>query len=232
MISEAHRQGVHGGSKNFNITGRYNPDIIPWYQRILKDLYKDEAMQNKQTWLDVGCGHGEFIEAVQKYCREIKVRGSEPNTHKQESARKRGLDVGYFEIDSHHEKYDVVSLLNVYSHIPNPPVFLRSLKQIIKPGGELILETGDQADLAARDQPRPLYLPDRLSFPSEKIVVGILEQMGFEIVCVRKYPFMRLTFLTVAKELVKVFLHQYQSRIIYFFKNPRTDMFIRARLKD
>ena len=72
----------------------------------------------------VGCGQGEFIAAVQKYDKGVTVKGTEPNIHKQEMARKKGLNVFFFDIESHEEKYDVISMLNVYSHLPDPPAFL------------------------------------------------------------------------------------------------------------
>jgi SAM-dependent methyltransferase len=234
-ISQAHKQGKHGGLKEFDVTGIFNPVIIPQYLRVLEDLFNGD-FGNKETWLDVGCGHGEFMVAVQKYSSGgFTVTGTEPNIHKQESARQRNLNVGYFDIESHKEKYDIISMLNVYSHLPDPPTFLKSLKKSLNPGGELILETGDTAGLSAKDHYRPFSLPDHLSFASESIVVGILERLDFEILIITKYPFIRFDLQTIARELVKVVLPQYKSRLWYYLKGKKysqTDMFIRARLKN
>ena len=120
--------------------------------------------------------------AIQKYSSQnIEIQGTEPNIHKQESAKQRGLNVDYFDLESHKKKYDVISMLNVYSHLPDPPKFLESLKNLLNSRGELILETGDTASLSAKDHYRPFYLPDHLSFASESIVVNILESLNFEI---------------------------------------------------
>jgi len=78
-------------------------------------------------------------------------------------------------------------------------------------------------------------LPDHLSFASESIVTGILERLDFEILSISKYPFKRFEIRSVARELVKAILPQYKSGIQYYLKwkiYSRTDMFIRARLKD
>jgi len=233
-ISQAHKQGKHSGVKELDVTSRFNPSKIAQYLSILEELFEGNS-GGKKTWLDVGCGHGEFIIAVQKYSSgRVKIRGTDPNVYKQESAQKRGLDVGFIDIDTHEGKYDVISLLNVYSHLPDPPAFLKSLKRLLNPDGELILQTGDTADLDAKDHYRPFYLPDHLSFASESIVIAILEHLDFEILSIKKYPFIRFDLLTIVKELVKVALPQYQSRILYFFRMKmysQTDMFIRARLK-
>lgn len=233
-ISEAHKQGKHSGTKELDHTGAFDTSKIPWYLEVLNDMYAQEHSHVK-TWLDVGCGHGEFVSAIQDYSdNTIAVTGSEPNVHKQKSGKDRGLDIGYFDLETHEQKYDCVSLLNVYSHIPDPPAFLASLKKLINPGGELVIETGDTAHLDAKDHYRPLYLPDHLSFTSEKIVVDILERLGFEVVSVHKYPFMNLSTVQILKETVKAVLPNYTSSLPYWFKRrlyTQTDMFIRARLK-
>ena len=160
-----------------------------------------------------------------------------PNIHKQESARKKGLNVSYFDLESHEEKYDFISLLNVYSHLPDPPAFLAVLKRHLNPEGEILIETGDTANFSANDHYRPFYLPDHISFASEDIVVGMLKRLGFDVLSVNNYPYPHmpnLDLISIAKEVVKVFLPSYKSRIQYYPKRKlysQTDMYIRARLK-
>jgi len=231
-ISQAAKQGIHGGLNSFDVTGGFEPAKIAIYLKILEDLFNGD-LGNKKSWLDVGCGHGEFMIAVQKYgSDEVIVRGTEPNVRKQESARERGLNVNYFEIESHEDKYDIISMLNVYSHLPDPITFINSLKRILKPQGELILETGDTAGLSAKDHYRPFYLPDHLSFASESIVLGILKRLDFDILSIRKYPYMGFNLNRIVKELIKAILPHYQSRLKYYRRiYSQTDMFIRARLR-
>ena len=241
-ISQAHKQGKHTGLKELDVTGVFNDNKIPKYLKVLNDIFKG-ALDNKKSWLDIGCGHGEFIVAINKYSSgAICAIGSEPNIHKQESARERGLNVGYFDIESHEEKYDVISLLNVYSHLPDPSIFLKSLKKNLNRHAEIIIETGDTADFASIHHYRPFNLPDHLSFASEKIVTGILMRLGFEIVSVNKYPYpnspnLSVTPAGIAAEIIKAILPGYKSKLQEYFKiyNDRkrwskTDMYIRARL--
>lgn len=232
QISQAHKQGRHTGLKELDVTGAFDGEKIPRYLGILKDLFKG-PFDNQSTWLDIGCGHGEFLAAVQQYSQgTVTVTGTEPNEHKQRSAQARRLNVGYFEIESHAEKYDVVSLLNVWSHLPNPPAFLGSLKKLLNPGGELVVQTGDTADFAPDEHYRPFYLPDHLSFASEKIVTDILARLGFEILSVCKYPYLSPGPKAILKEVVKALLPRCQSRIRYYARRySQTDMFIRARVR-
>lgn len=242
QISQAHKQGRHTGLKELDHTGVFNDNKVPNYLKILNDIYKVD-LGGKKSWLDIGCGHGEFIAALQEYSSgSICATGSEPNVHKQESARERGLNVGYFDLESHEEKYDVISLLNVYSHLPDPPEFLKSLKKNLKQNGEIILETGDTADFAEKNHYRPFYLPDHLSFASERIVADMLSRLGFEIITIHKYPYPNLPQLTVgaidlAWEFIKAAMPGCNSKFQEYVRVnterkrwAETDMYIRARL--
>jgi len=232
-IDQAHKQGKHSGLKDLEVTGVFSDQKIAKYLVVLEDVFKGELGDNK-TWLDIGCGHGEFIVAVQQYSQgKVSVRGTEPNVHKQKSAQERGLNVGFFDIQTHEDKYDVISLLNVYSHLPDPPAFLKSLKTLLNAGGELVLQTGDTADFTAEEHYRPFDLPDHLSFASERIVTDILSRSGFAILSISKYPYVPFSPKAIVKEIVKALLPQYESRIKYYAKWNRysqTDMYIRARM--
>ncbi len=231
-ISESAKQGRHHGVKEIDVTGHFRKWKNTKYLKVLEDLFEGDIGSFK-IWLDVGCGHGEFIKAVQEYSKgRIKVKGTEPNIKKQQSARNRGFDVGYIELESHRMKYDIVSLLNVYSHLPDPPKFLKSIKNLIIPNGEIILQTGDTAHIAAKDHTKPFFLPDHLSFASEQIVINILERLGFQILCIKKYPFLEHSIQSYARELVKLLLPQYKSKIrfVNLKKYGHTDMYIRAKL--
>ncbi len=234
-ITQAHVQGLHHGEKTIQTTGKYNPAAIKRYRRVLRDLFPAGFYDNC-SWLDIGCGHGEFIEALtQAGPNSLHIVGSEPNIHKQHSASARGLDVSFIDLDSHERFYNGVSLLNVYSHLPDPPAFLAKIRNILAPDGELLLETGDTARFSAADHYRPFYLPDHISFASEEIVTDILRRVGFEIVAVRKYPHpdVELSPVRLGKELIKVFLPHMKSRLTTLFsdacKYSATDMYIRAR---
>lgn len=236
-ITQAHKQGKHRGIQEFDVTGAFNNEKIARYMNVLEDIFKGD-LRNKKTWLDVGCGHGEFIAAIQDYSNaKITARGTEPNINKQESACQRGLNVSYFDLESHENSYDFISILNVYSHLPYPLEFLTLLRRLLNPEGEILIETGNSAHLSAKDHYRPFYLPNHLSFASEDIVVGILKRLGFEVLSVNKYPYPFLPksdLKSIIKEVVKVVLPGYKSRILEYQKMKlysQTDMFIRAKLK-
>jgi SAM-dependent methyltransferase len=201
------------------------------YKKVLIDLYGAELTKKRATWLDIGCGHGEFLMALEEFSNgNVTAKGIEPNDNKQASARERKLDVSFFDIKSHKQKYDVISLLNVYSHLPDPPEFLNYCRNIINTGGELVLQTGDSAHLSAKELYRPLCLPVHLSIASESIIRGILTRVGFEVLFVYKYFVIQPNIISLIKELIKIVWPNKTSMLRYLW-NPkyRTDMFIRAK---
>lgn len=230
-IAEAVRQGLHPG--NLETNSRFYPPQLWEYRRVLRDLYGSELARGKRAWLDVGCGHGEFLLALVRFAgRNVAAVGSEPNEHKQRSARSRGLEVSFIPLESHDRQYDCISLLNVYSHVPDPGAFLEVLRRRLKPGGELVLQTGDISGLTPQTLFRPMYLPDHLSFATEEIVTGLLRRTGFKIVKVRKYPAFppTATFLRIAMHsaLGRVAKARVLARNYSVSRRLRTDMWIRA----
>jgi SAM-dependent methyltransferase len=234
-IREAVAAGLHHGNEDLDVTVRFNRDAIARYRTVLRDIYGADV-QNFRSWLDVGCGYGEFLLSLQHATGgQIALKGHEPNRRKQAAARRRGLDVSDFDLATHPGHYDSVSLLNVYSHLAEPVKFLTLVRQLLNPGGELLLETGDSADFSPDEIMRPLGLPDHLSFASERILSNILTRLGFQILCVRKYPYLYRDAKTIAKEAIKLVLPGFHSSIRYYRNWKRysqTNMYIRARLGD
>ena len=174
------------------------------------------------------------MSALKKFSRnQLDVIGVEPNEHKTAAARRQGLNASYFDLDQHTETYDSISLLNVYSHLPSPPAALAAWRHLLKPGGALLLETGDTAHMSPELHPTPYYLPDHFSFASESIVRGVLEKAGFEVLAVRKYPEVRETPAAVIREALKLVVPGKHSRIGRVLKRQvrQMDMYVLARLK-
>jgi SAM-dependent methyltransferase len=233
-IAEAVRQGLHPG--NLETNSRFYPPYLWEYRRVLRDLYGAELSARHRDWLDVGCGHGEFLLTLARMAGDrVTAVGSEPNEHKRASARARGLDVSFIPLEDHDRRYDCISLLNVYSHLPDPGAFLELLGRRLKPGGEVILQTGDVAALTPGEMFRPMYLPDHLSFASEEIVTGLLRRKGYRVVKVCKYPAFRpaATFLRIAMHLALGRLSRVRvlARNYGVSRRLPTDMWIRAALR-
>lgn len=184
----AHQYGLHQGDTALAVTGRYRPRRIRSYVGILRDIYGSSLPAGLTAWLDIGCGHGEFLGALRTFAgRNLLLFGLEPNVHKALGCVGRGFDVRTCALDGLSGSFSAISLLNVFSHLQDPKGFIRECASMLEPGGELLLETGDTAHLPPEYHPRPLYLPDHLLFANEAIVRRLFGDLGLEVVSVYAY---------------------------------------------
>jgi SAM-dependent methyltransferase len=149
-ISRAAQSGLHAGSATVDETGARDAGKVKLYQRRLRALFEAGALAKRPgaRWLDIGCGFGEFLEALKlESAGRLSTIGSEPNERKAAAARGRGLDVTFRELSTEPPGYAFVSLLNVFSHLPDPLEFLGQLAGLLEPGGQLVLQTGNWAEL-------------------------------------------------------------------------------------
>jgi SAM-dependent methyltransferase len=233
-VDDSHRQGLHRGNQTLDVTGNYNPSKINFYSTVIDDL--GICVRDKTEWLDIGCGHGEFIESLlTRFGSKLKTTGSEPNVNKINSGKSRGLDISFINMSTHLKQYDYISLLNVYSHLPDPYFFIKDIKKNLKDFGELIIQTGDSSQLPATFQCYPLSLPDHLSFTSSNLLISFLEENGFEVLAVKKYAPFKITLKFIINQLIKILIPGYKSNFNYIIGvllyGDKRDMFIRARIK-
>lgn len=102
--------------------------------------------------LDVGCATGFFLDEARQ--AGWRVRGCEVSEWAAGYASKRfGLDVVMAPFPTDllgSEQYDAVTLLNVFEQLPDPHAAERLLRDLVKPGGLLALETWDVDALVVR----------------------------------------------------------------------------------
>ena len=234
-ISKGAETGLHWGEQTLDLTGIFQDEQVNRFGDIINKFYGKKKPKKNSLWLDIGCGHGEFLYALnQNFGNEIKLKGCEPNLEKVKSAVSKGLDVESFYPDEHNMTYDYVSMLNVYSHLSNPLNSLNNWKKLVKPGGEILIETGDTTDLTKDTIAKPYYLPDHLSFATKDIVVDILKRVGFEIIKIHYFRHQGIPELNIInvpyeiKETIKG-----KKKIVEFKKFTKKyshrDMWIRAK---
>jgi SAM-dependent methyltransferase len=82
--------------------------------------------------------------------------------------------------------FDVVYLRNVLSHLAYPLDEFGILNRLLKPGGFVILETGNVAELQA-SRSLDLELPDHLYHFSERTIAMLLDRTGFDLERVERF---------------------------------------------
>ncbi len=226
---EAVRSGAHGASDDMDISERHVPKKTALYRNILGAQFSDVwAAGRPVTWMDVGAGYGEIVEAVTSLAPAgSKIIGVEPMRPKALAAQARGLNIINDYVGPSTPKCNYASVVNVFSHINDFGKFIGEVRDALSTDGEIFVETGNAADLALRTEfPGTLGLPDHVAFAGEKHIIGFLRRHGFEIISVRRDRIDGLAY--TAKNLVKRIIGRDVHVKLPYASNYRT-LRVRAR---
>lgn len=135
-----------------------------------------------RTVLDVGCAYGGFVKAAA--LAGFDIYGIEPTRPIVDLIRRNGgwrVSYGFFP-DSHgpRERYDAVTFIHALTHFhPITTDMFRRCREIINPGGTLIVFCSDPARFGEPDLESAQYSPLTLSHTSEAFMRRAAEDAGF-----------------------------------------------------
>ena len=229
-IDHAVQMGNHPDEK-LDVVGHRVGSKVAHNRTIIESMFADVIRAgNPISWLDVGAGFGELVEAAQAALpKGSHCEGLEPMIPKAKDAIARGLPMRSCYLAEVDRAYDVVSLIDVFSHIPDFRAFLGEVKRVLKPGGAVLLKTGNAGDIGPRSNfPGPLTLPDHLVFGGEEHIKRFLADAGFEVVAIQRHRIDGLVYS--ARNLVKKLIGRPVALSIPYTSKSRT-LYVRARLK-
>jgi SAM-dependent methyltransferase len=167
-----------------------NLAIPAFVQARLREIVGDFATYRRSNrWLDVGCGAGTLLSAASEL--GWTAVGTELSPPAVDAAREAGLDVRLGELSELEfaaGTFDVVSLVEVLEHVPEPRTLLAQVAPLIRPEGALYLTTphvrGINARLLGTDW-GAVAPPEHLQLFSIRGMTSALESCGLEVVRVR-----------------------------------------------
>lgn len=118
---------------------------------IVLDAIARRRPLTKARILDVGSGHGWFLECAA--ARGAEATGIEPDRDVAERTRAAGADVrtGYFPDDlPAGERFDVIAFNDVFEHLPDLPAMLAAVHDRLAPDGLLAISIPTADGLAYR----------------------------------------------------------------------------------
>lgn len=139
------------------------------------------------SWLDFGCGAGAFL----KYLRSagslaghrLELTGHDVGSYADLLKTKDGfriLDLAALQAEPS-ARYDVISLIEVIEHLPSPLEPLQLIARLLKPGGLLLLTTGNlESPVARREGIRYRYCAPEIhvSLFNPRSLTRLYERVG------------------------------------------------------
>ena len=167
---------------------RYRGERL-YYDRHFDSIARE--CEGATSILDVGCGTGHLLERLSQW-RGLYCTGIELNPRAAAFARRISrcdifeTPLEEFRID---RQFDVITMINVFSHVPSFDGMFASLLLALRPGGKLILRTSEMGSNVSRWNQAHWGIPDDLHFMGLRTLHFICARYGFAVVRHERIPF-------------------------------------------
>lgn len=161
--------------------------------------------------LDVGCATGDFLSAAR--AAGFDAEGLELSSWSCTLARGRGFTVHQKTLAEFARacpaRYDVVSLIGVIEHLPEPRAEMDHLAALVKPGGMIVVWTGDADAWLPRLLGRRWWYwqGQHIQYFTHASLTRLARASGFEPLATERYPF-AATHATLSNSLRRYPLHR------------------------
>jgi SAM-dependent methyltransferase len=154
-------------------------------RRITQILNKREC---EVDLLDVGCSSGSFLVVARDY--GFRVAGVEPAPAAAKTAREMQFVIYEGTLESLNlvkESYDAITMFEVIEHLKDPVIVLKECNRILRPGGIVVICTGNTESWTVRYMAEDWEYFDmeklwgHISFFNPISVRMLAERTGFEI---------------------------------------------------
>jgi SAM-dependent methyltransferase len=139
--------------------------------------------------LDVGCAAGYFLDAART--RGWNVAGLELSPYSVQLARRLALEVFEASIlgPPPLAVFDAITMWDTIEHIARPDIAVENARRLLRPGGVLVISTGDRRSLVARALGRRWRLMNDAThkfFFDEPTLSSLLAKGGFKVLSVSR----------------------------------------------
>lgn len=166
---------------HIHFTEEYRATYFAEKDLTFSDLRMDLKKYTGKSLLDVGCANGQFLEYTGKF--GIKGLGVDISEEMVGEARKNGLNcevTDLFELDG---AYDLVTFWDVVEHVMDPGAVLEKTRTLLKPGGEVVIQTPCTGMVSELFGEKWLYyLPvQHIHLFSQESLFALLSRTGFSV---------------------------------------------------
>jgi len=138
-----------------------------------------ERHVSEGRWLEIGCGAGYFMGVAERagYAVEgIELTPARRKIAESTGATVHGRPVEDLGFPAH--SFDVITLIDVFSHLTNPRETLTELRRIIRPGGVILLATGEILSPPHKGDVFSWNLGDHLFFLGTRTIARYADTVG------------------------------------------------------
>lgn len=169
------------------------------FRFIRRSLERAGLLKRNGRYLEIGCGHGQFLKQCDEHLPDIAVDGCDLNLYalkKIENARGDVFVYNIFEMpESMHLKYEGIFLLDVIEHIDDDAAFLRKALEHAKPGGIVVINVPALSALFSKYD----TVAGHKRRYTRKRLVSLFEQCGLEPVYISYWGFSLLPIALLRK---------------------------------
>lgn len=174
------------GGKSRNAYTNYaadKPFIVKNFQKFLKAIKKQKP---QGTLLDVGCAMGFFVELAQQHGYD--AYGIDPSSFAATEAKKlvgsNRITTGTLDtVDFKKQRFDIITLLDVFEHVEDPVKILKQVHTLLKPEGIIVIATGNTSSIWANIAKKhwTFYIPPQhLFFFNRSNISTLLQKHHFQ----------------------------------------------------
>jgi SAM-dependent methyltransferase len=182
-IDRQHEVVATQGYEDFQIleTAKHYEYEVNFYRNYF-ELIQQECAQATSI-LDVGCGCGHLLERL-AVRPDLYRAGVELNRQRAAHARRVAhcevFDMPIEDLPAT-RRFDVITLINVFSHIPGIDRLFTKLRALLNDNGKIILRTGEMKKDVRKSAIFDWEIPDHLQFLGLNTLEFLAQKHGFEI---------------------------------------------------
>ncbi|MBX9666422.1 MAG: class I SAM-dependent methyltransferase [Candidatus Obscuribacterales bacterium] len=162
-----------------------NQENLKFYYRRLKQVLNKRQKPGKV--LDIGCNRGQFLDVMgeewERYGTEFTKRWADEARAKYGEKNIHQGPLSTYDLEG--KLFDVVTMLDVLDHCPQPVDDLKQVNRVLKKGGLVVVKVHNISCLYAqitKDQFYAISPPGHLFYFNKATLKESLKQAGFKVV--------------------------------------------------
>jgi 2-polyprenyl-3-methyl-5-hydroxy-6-metoxy-1,4-benzoquinol methylase len=176
-----YEEAYFGGGEYFD----YAAEKVVRQLNFRRELPRLRRLAPAGRLLEVGCAHGFFLEVAKPFweAKGIDVSATAVR-HARETYGVNAVEAEFLELPEEIEAYDLICFWDTIEHLPHPVRAIERAARWLKPGGALVVTTGDIDSVVARlrkERWRQIHPPTHLYYFSPKTLRRAVVRAGLSV---------------------------------------------------